>query len=256
MRLARAAVVLGRRPSLPPSSAHLASLPLLADDARMAWTTDHPAITIAARITAGRGAAAPTIRTATTGLASVASELALVDDPAGRRWIAQLAAQLGHESARWSRLVESLNYRTAARLRSTWPARFAALSDADLAPLLGNPSALAARVYGGRLGNVTSADAVTYIGRGLIMLTGRDNYDAAGRALGLPLLAHPRLAAEPIHAGRIAAWFVRERVLPFVSDPTDTTEIRRRINGGLIGLDDVRELFASTTAELARAGLV
>jgi putative chitinase len=105
------------------------------------------------------------------------------------------------------------------------------------------------------MGNLTSADALTYRGRGAIMLTGRENYSAAGAALGLPLVAHPHLAAVPEHAGRIAAWYLRERVLPHVTDPAATGDVRRRINGGLVGIDDVATLLRRILAEISAAVL-
>jgi putative chitinase len=200
-------------------------------------------------------------------LAAVATELEFDDTPTGRRWVAQIGAQLAHESMSWRRFTESLQYRSATRLRETWPSRFAALTDAELAPLLvtaamtaedrrSTERRLATRVYGNRLGNASAADAYSYRGRGAIMLTGRVNYEAAGRDLGLPLLAEPHLAAEPAIAGRVAAWFVRRDVLPHVSDPTATREVRRRINGGSIGLDEVRVLFGRCVSSLGIAGVL
>lgn len=216
------------------------------------WFPAHPVIATIARVTSGDANAAA--RGAAI-LAATATEIGWPDASYGRLWLAQIGAQLAHETARWTRLVESLTYRSPARLREVWPSRFSAATDAELAPLVGNPGALAARVYGGRLGNLTAADALTYRGRGAIMLTGRENYAAAGAALGLPLVAHPHLAAVPEHAGRIAAWYLRERVLPHVTDPSATGEVRRRINGGLVGIDDVAALLRRILAEISAAVL-
>jgi putative chitinase len=230
----------------------------------MQWSQEHPVVAIVARITSpdrpATAAAAPL-------LAAVATQLDLEDTPTGRRWVAQLGAQLAHESMGWRRFTESLQYRSATRLRETWPSRFAALTDEELAPLLvtaamtaedrrSTERRLATSVYGDRLGNTSAADAYSYRGRGAIMLTGRANYEAAGRDLGLPLVASPHLAAEPTHAGRVAAWFIRRDVLPYVSDPTATREVRRRINGGAIGLDEVRVLVGRCVSALGIAGVL
>jgi putative chitinase len=229
----------------------------------MQWSPEHPVVAIVARTTSPDR---PATAVAAPLLAAVATEL-LDDTPTGRRWVAQIGAQLAHESMGWRRFTESLAYRSADRLRETWPARFAALTDDELAPLLvtagmtaaqrvATEQRLASRVYGGRLGNTSAADAWSFRGRGAIMLTGRANYEAAGRDLGLPLVASPHLAAEPVHAGRVAAWFVRRDVLPHVSDPTATREVRRRINGGSIGLDEVRVLFGRCVSSLGIAGVL
>jgi predicted chitinase len=230
----------------------------------MQWSPEHPVVAIVARTTSP---VRPATEVAAPLLAAVATDLDLDDTPTGRRWVAQLGAQLAHESMGWRRFTESLAYRSADRLRETWPSRFAALTDAELAPLVVTPEMkakarvlteqrLATRVYGGRLGNTSAADAYSYRGRGAIMLTGRANYEAAGRDLGLPLLAEPHLAAEPAIAGRVAAWFIRRDVLPHVSDPTATREVRRRINGGAIGLDEVRVLVGRCVSALGIAGVL
>lgn len=96
------------------------------------------------------------------------------------------------------------------------------------------------RAYEGRrdLGNTQPGDGVRFKGRGYIQLTGRANYAAAGRALGLDLINHPRLAAEPANAARVAAWFWNSRDLNPIAGRGDFREVTRRINGGYNGLAD------------------
>ncbi|MEW5743302.1 MAG: peptidoglycan-binding protein [Myxococcota bacterium] len=93
--------------------------------------------------------------------------------------------------------------------------------------------------YEGRtdLGNVRPGDGVRYKGRGPIQLTGRANYRAAGRALGLPLEAKPKLAARPSVGFRTAGWFWTSRGLNHYADQGNFREVTRRINGGYNGLD-------------------
>lgn len=92
--------------------------------------------------------------------------------------------------------------------------------------------------YEGRLdlGNTHPGDGVRYKGRGPIQLTGRANYRAAGRALGLPLEAKPKLAARPSVGFRTAAWFWTSRGLNALADRGDFIGVTRRINGGTNGL--------------------
>src|SRR5262245_64248177 len=63
--------------------------------------------------------------------------------------------------------------------------------------------------YEGRkdLGNTQTGDGPFFKGRGLIQITGRDNYRACGKALGLDLIAEPKLLCIPVNAVRSACWF-------------------------------------------------
>lgn len=91
--------------------------------------------------------------------------------------------------------------------------------------------------YEGRrdLGNTQPGDGVRFKGRGPIQLTGRNNYRAAGRALGIDLLANPRRAADPDVGFRVAGWFWTSRGLNDLADRQQFDAITRRINGGLNG---------------------
>lgn len=154
------------------------------------------------------------------------------------RRMAAFVAQVGHESASLSRLVENLSY-SLRGLMATWPNRFP--DERSAQPFARNPIRLANYVYANRLGNGSpeSGDGWRYRGRGLIQVTGKANYEAAGEALGLPLGARPDLLESPGHAVRSAAWFWQSRHLNELAD-AGTLEafegITRRINGGLNGL--------------------
>ncbi|MGB9088924.1 MAG: glycoside hydrolase family 19 protein [Pseudomonas farsensis] len=93
-----------------------------------------------------------------------------------------------------------------------------------------------------RLGNTPEADGdgQRYRGRGLIQITGHDNYQRCGEALGLDLLAQPELLERPEHAADSAGWFWHQAWLNSQADKGAAAfeTITRRINGGLNGLDD------------------
>ncbi|MBH3308515.1 glycoside hydrolase family 19 protein [Pseudomonas mosselii] len=93
-----------------------------------------------------------------------------------------------------------------------------------------------------RLGNTPEADGdgQKYRGRGLIQVTGHDNYKRCGEALGLNLLAYPELLERPEHAADSAGWFWHQAGLNSLADkgPSAFEAITRRINGGLNGLED------------------
>ena len=107
--------------------------------------------------------------------------------------------------------------------------------------------------YEGRkdLGNVQTGDGIRYKGRGLIQTTGRANYAATGRALGIDLIANPEQLAEPVLAARSAAWFWQSRKLNALADSGDFVTLTRRINGGLNGIDDRMALHSAATEALA-----
>lgn len=146
---------------------------------------------------------------------------------------AAFLAQIGHESGQLRRLVENLNYSAEALVR-TWPSRFTAQNAGAYAR---QPEKIANRVYGGRMGNgpEASGDGWRYRGRGLIQLTGRDNYRAAAQALGLPLLENPELLEQPEHAAQSAAWWWATHGLNELADAGRFSDIGSIINTGQSG---------------------
>ena len=165
----------------------------------------------------------------------------------GAKRIAAFLAQVGHESGHLTRLVENLNY-TAAALRMTWPSRF----DAGLASATARkPEQIANIAYGNRMGNTAPGEGWKYRGRGLIQITGKDNYRACGEALGLDLTAQPELLEKPQHACMSAAWFWATNGLNTSADAGKFDAITQRINGGQTGAADRQALYARALKVLA-----
>ena len=94
--------------------------------------------------------------------------------------------------------------------------------------------------YEGRrdLGNTQPGDGRRFKGRGPIQLTGRANYAAASKDLGIDLVSHPERAADPDVAFRIAGWYWSRRELNGLADSGNFSEITHRINGGYNGASD------------------
>lgn len=161
--------------------------------------------------------------------------------------VAEFLAHTGHESAHLNMMRENLNY-SARGLRAVWPTRFPTAEVA--ASYARRPEQIANRVYANRLGNGSeeSGDGWRYRGRGLIQITGKANYAAAGQELGLKLVERPALLEDPVHAASSALWFWQSRGLHLDTD--DLLEDTRKINGGLNGLADRKALL-----ERARAAL-
>lgn len=161
--------------------------------------------------------------------------------------MAAFIAQVGHESGQLTRMAENLNY-SADRLQAVWPNRFDAVLAAQVAR---EPEQIANIAYGGRMGNTLPGDGWKYRGRGLIQLTGANNYRAAGAGLGLDLLNHPELVEQPETAALVAGWFWQSNGLNELADSGQFAKITRVINGGLTGQADrlaLRDLAAKVLA--------
>lgn len=90
-----------------------------------------------------------------------------------------------------------------------------------------------------KLGNTPEADGdgQKYRGRGLIQVTGHDNYRDCGKALGLDLLNHPELLEQPLYAVESAGWYWNSRNINAACDADNIRLISRLVNGGTNGLD-------------------
>jgi putative chitinase len=88
------------------------------------------------------------------------------------------------------------------------------------------------------LGNTEPGDGPKFKGRGLIQITGRDNYKACGSALGVDLISNPELLEGVVLACRSAAWFWKTHSLNDLADKDDFKLITKKINGGYNGYQD------------------
>ena len=162
---------------------------------------------------------------------------------------AAFIGQCAHESANFKTLEENLNYKPETLMR-VWPSRFPDLPTAM--KYAHNQEAIANKVYGGRMGNGAeeSGDGWKYHGRGLIQLTGKENYERCGEALGVDLINQPGLLAQPMYACLSAGWFWNKKGLNALADAQDYDTMTKRINGGLIGLDDRKAKIAKAISVL------
>ncbi|ADN00340.1 glycoside hydrolase family 19 protein [Dickeya dadantii] len=157
---------------------------------------------------------------------------------------AHFVAQIAHESNELRARVENLNY-SAKGLRSVFGRYFT--TDEMAAQCERKPESIANIVYANRLGNgaTETGDGWKYRGRGLIQLTGRDNYRACGSAIGQDLVTNPDLISQnPAVSVAAAIWFWKKNGLSALADQDDINGITRRINGGLNGLADRKDYLA------------
>jgi putative chitinase len=145
--------------------------------------------------------------------------------------------QCAHESGGFTALSENLNY-SAASLCRVWPKRFATIGDGQICER--NPEKIANKVYASRMGNgdEESGEGYAYRGRGLIQLTGKSNYEACGKALGVDLIDNPDLVATPQYAALSAGWFWNKNKLNAYADKGDMEGLTKKINGGTHGIED------------------
>ena len=149
--------------------------------------------------------------------------------------------QCQHESGNFKILEENLHYK-AESLMKVWPSRFPDLDTAS--KYANNPQLIANKVYSGRMGNVEDGDGWKYHGRGLIQLTGKDNYANCGSGLGVDLLSNPEWVATPEYAALSAGWFWNKKGLNDLADTGDYETMTKRINGDVLGLDDRKAKIA------------
>lgn len=160
---------------------------------------------------------------------------------------AAFIGQCAHESGNFKVLQENLNY-SAEGLMKTWPSRFPTKEIAD--QYARQPAKIAGKVYNGRLGNTSEEEAAKYLGRGLIQLTGKENYANCGSSLGVDLLGNPDLLSTPEYAALSAGWFWNKKGLNSLADAGDIDTMTKRINGGLIGLEDRKAKIAKALSVL------
>ena len=145
--------------------------------------------------------------------------------------IAMFIAQCGHESGGFAKTEESLNY-TPEALLATWPGRITPA----LAYMIGRTAtrpadqrAIAIAAYGGRMGNrpAPSDDGWVYRGRGLIQITGADNYRAFGE-----WAKRKYVSPTEDHSALSAAWYWNASELNKWADLRDVLTASRVINLG------------------------
>jgi len=154
--------------------------------------------------------------------------------------VAAFVAQCAHESGGFKFLKENLNYK-AASLRKVFPKYFP--DDATANQYANHPNkqeAIASRIYANRMGNgdEASGDGFKYLGRGLIQLTGKNNYTLFAAAIDTPLEEIPEYLQTFEGAVQSACWFWEQNNLNQWADKGDILTLTKRINGGTIGLED------------------
>ena len=147
---------------------------------------------------------------------------------------AAFIGQCSHESNHFRVLEENLNYR-ADTLQKLFGHKF---KPGEVELYARQPVKIANRIYANRMGNrdEASGDGYRFRGRGVVQLTGHDNYWHCGQALDQDFVMNPDLVATPMFACLSAGWFWSTHGCGKLVDNAE--QLCKRINGGLIGLPD------------------
>ena len=165
--------------------------------------------------------------------------------------LAGFLAQTAHESGGYNFIKENLNY-SSNGLRGTFGKYF---PNDDIANQYAKkPEKIANRVYANRMknGDESSGDGYRFCGRGLIQLTGRDNYTKFANDLSMSLEDTIAYLETPNGAVASAGWFWDNNKLNQYCDSGDFVTLTKRINGGTIGLEDRKHHYELAMHYLTR----
>ena len=166
--------------------------------------------------------------------------------------LAHFLSQCGHESGGFKAVNENLNY-SADGLKKIFPKYFPGNISESYAR---NPEKIAAKVYGGRMGNgdEASKEGWKFRGRGYIQLTGKSNYTAFDKLVEEDILANPDLVATKYPLSSAAFFFQSNGLWSICdkgADDATVTAVTKRVNGGTIGLADRLKHFKEYYSLLA-----
>lgn len=163
----------------------------------------------------------------------------------------RLAAALGQFSVEagpgFNEIIEDTDYKTAKRLVDIFPREFPNINSTD--GYVGNPQKIANRAYANKLGNgnEASGDGWTYRGRGMIQLTGRDEYAAYAQSLGVSPEAASAYCGTDEGAVASGFWYLGWRGCWSAADNWQIATITKLVNGAAM-LDAQKRLQASNNA--------
>lgn len=156
---------------------------------------------------------------------------------------AAFISQCAHESGHFKILTENLNY-SAEGLMKTFPSRFLNVQIAE--GFARNPEKIANQVYSNRMGNGApeTGDGWKYRGRGIIQLTGKNNYAGFTKDMGIDVISNPDYLTTVAGAVESAYWFwTKNPKINAAADKEDVAAVTKIINGGSHGLQNRIDLY-------------
>jgi len=149
---------------------------------------------------------------------------------------AAFIGQCSHESNHFRTLEENLNYK-AATLERLFGHKF---KPEEISQYANQPQRIANRIYANRMGNrdEASGDGWLYHGRGVIQLTGHDNFWHFGQSVGMDFVHNPAPVSQPLYAAMSGGWFWSTHGCNPLAEAENWEGLTRRINGGTIGINE------------------
>jgi putative chitinase len=152
--------------------------------------------------------------------------------------LAHFLSQCSHESGGFKATQENLNY-SADGLKKIFPKYFPGNLAESYAR---NPEKIASKVYGGRMGNggEETKEGYKFRGRGYLQTTGKENYTKFTKFIGEDCVSNPDLVATKYPLASAAFFFTSNNLLSICDKGATTdvvTQLTKRINGGIIGID-------------------
>jgi predicted chitinase len=162
---------------------------------------------------------------------ALSAAFAKYDLQTNKRMAAAIGQFLVEAGAAFQEVVENLRYSTAARIHQIFPNEFPTVASAE--PYVNNPEALANRAYANKNGNgdEASGDGYRFCGRGLIQLTGRNDYSGFGATLGMTAEQAATYCQSPTGAAMSGCWYLASNGCLPLADAWALSAITRKVNG-------------------------
>jgi predicted chitinase len=162
-----------------------------------------------------------------------------------RRMAAAIGQFLIEAGAGFREIVENLHYSSATRIHQIFPNEFPTVASAEA--FVNNPEALGNRAYARKGGNgdEASGDGYRFRGRGLIQLTGRDEYAEFGTTVGMTAEQAAQYCETPTGAAMSGCWYLSSRGCLPLADVWALSKITRKVNGAAMLENDKRIAFSN-----------
>jgi putative chitinase len=167
--------------------------------------------------------------------------------------IAGFFAQTCHESMNFTALSESLSYRSETLEKRF--SKYFSKAGRNAADYAKQPEKIANVIYANRMGNgdTASGEGFKFRGRGIVQLTGKDNYTAFGKSVGMTAEQVIDYVQTKKGALESACWYWKSRNINAACDANDIVKMSKLVNGGTIGLEDRKRHYEQALAVLGGA---
>jgi predicted chitinase len=162
-----------------------------------------------------------------------------------KRMAAAIGQFLVEAGPGFGEVLENLRYSTAARIHQIFPNEFPTVASA--VPYVNNPEALGNRAYAGKNGNgdEASGDGYRFCGRGLIQLTGRNDYSKFGATVGMTAEQAATFCETQAGAAMSGCWYLSSNGCLPLADAWALSKITRKVNGAAMLDNDKRIAYSN-----------